>query len=288
MTFLSAVLTTAHRNVELAIQSLPPSVPSSPTSSTSSFSHSNRSPLPSPHAGEESAEPLTLPVPSQAQSIGEDARRLLQKTGDVVSKPLGAISRIFSEALDEKMSFLPGPFAPFELARERTQEGSENHTEQHWAHPDQIAQFRTGSKSKEQEEPKPPIQTTYKPRVRRPSPVPPSPGATSAEDTKTSAKAMFGASLWQDGRTGTLSPLPQHLLPPLQQHISRTPTPSLDLTAVQAEIDRAHAHASAASQSTLAQIFPGVDAEVREWVLEANGGDLGKSIEALLEMTGDS
>jgi len=27
-----------------------------------------------------------------------------------------------------------------------------------------------------------------------------------------------------------------------------------------------------------------MDGEVREWVLEANGGDLGKSIEALLEM----
>jgi len=279
------------RNVELAIQSLPPSLPSSPTSSISPLSSSIRSPLPSPHAGEESAEPLTLSVPSQAQSIGEDARRLLQKTGDAVSKPLGAISRIFTEALDEKMSYLPGPFAPFELARERTQEGSENQTEQHWAHPNQIAQFRTGNKSKEQEESKPPIQTTYKPRIRRPSPVPPSPGTSSAEDTKTSARTIPGtpgSALWQDGSTSVLSPLPQHLLPPVQQHISRTPTPSLDLTAVQAEIDRAHAHASAASRGTLTQIFPSVDAEVREWVLEANGGDLGKSIEALLEMSGGS
>ena len=90
--------------------------------------------------------------------------------------------------------------------------------------------------------------------------------------------------------TGTYpSSLPQRLQPPSQaQHISRTPTPSLDLSAVQAEIDRAHAHASAASRSTLVQIFPSVDAEVRDWVLEANGGDLGKSIEALLEMSGGS
>lgn len=298
-----------HRNVELAIRSLPPSLPPSPTSSASSFAPSTKSPLPSPHAGEESAQPLTLPVPSQTQSIGEDARRLLQKTGDVVSKPLGAIGRIFSDALDEKMSYIPGPFAPFELARERAQEGSDNQTERHWAHPDQIAQFRLqgGSTPKNrQEASKPPIQTTYKPRVRRPSPAPPSPSgaAYAVEDTSgklrpppapkvvPGAVQAPGSILWQDVRSGSgtyPSSLPQHLQPPSQaQHISRTPTPSLDLSAVQAEIDRAHAHASAASRSTLAQIFPIVDAEVRDWVLEANGGDLGKSIEALLEMSGDS
>lgn len=67
-------------------------------------------------------------------------------------------------------------------------------------------------------------------------------------------------------------------------HISRTPTPSLDFSGVQAEIDVAHANAAAAARETLIQIFPGTDVEVMEWVLEANGGDLGKSIEALLEM----
>ncbi|KAH0836730.1 hypothetical protein J3R83DRAFT_8462 [Lanmaoa asiatica] len=295
------------RNVELAIQSLPPSLPSSPTSSTSSFAPSTRSPFPSPHAGEESAQPLALSVPSQTQSIGEDARRLLQKTGNVVSKPLGAISRIFSDALDEKMSYLPGPFAPFELARERAQEGSDSQTERHWAHPDQIAQFRLGGGNTPktgQEASKPPIQTTYKPRVRRPSPAPPPPGGApfTVEDTSlkptTAPRAIPGAVQapgtvpWQDvGATSGTQPssLPQRLQPPSQaQHISRTPTPSLDLSAVQAEIDRAHAHASAASRSTLAQIFPSMDAEVRDWVLEANGGDLGKSIEALLEMSGGS
>jgi hypothetical protein len=35
-------------------------------------------------------------------------------------------------------------------------------------------------------------------------------------------------------------------------------------------------------------MFPSMDGEVRDWVLEANGGDLGKSIEALLEMGGGS
>jgi hypothetical protein len=36
------------------------------------------------------------------------------------------------------------------------------------------------------------------------------------------------------------------------------------------------------------QIFPAMDREVIDLVLEANSGDLGKSIEALLEMSSGS
>jgi len=36
---------------------------------------------------------------------------------------------------------------------------------------------------------------------------------------------------------------------------------------------------------TLLQIFPGMDKDIVGWVLEENEGDLGKSIEGLLEMT---
>lgn len=68
-------------------------------------------------------------------------------------------------------------------------------------------------------------------------------------------------------------------------HVSRTPTPNLDLAGIQAEIDTAHEQAAEAARNTLVQIFPGMDLEVVELVLEANGGDLGKSIEALLEMS---
>ena len=45
------------------------------------------------------------------------------------------------------------------------------------------------------------------------------------------------------------------------------------------------AAAAVAARETLRQIFPTTDVEVVEWVLEANDGDLGKSIEALLEMS---
>lgn len=210
----------------------------------------------------------------------------MQKTGDAVSKPLGAISRIFSEALDDKMGYLPGPFAPFELGREQK--------ERHWSHPDQVAQFASGSNPPTSTEgPQAPLQTPYKPRVRRPTPVqtPPT-GAMYAADEATSKGGPEGpyANLaLTSGPSHHANAIPQHLQPPFSgQHISRTPTPSLDLTAVQAEIDRSHAQASAAARATLAQIFPGVDPEVREWVLEANSGDLGKSIEGLLEMAGGS
>lgn len=71
-------------------------------------------------------------------------------------------------------------------------------------------------------------------------------------------------------------------------HISRTPTPALDFAGVQAQIDTAHEQAAAAAKATLMQIFPAVDVEVVEWVLEANEGDLGKSIEQLLDISGES
>ncbi|KAG8713038.1 hypothetical protein FRC11_013473 [Ceratobasidium sp. 423] len=64
---------------------------------------------------------------------------------------------------------------------------------------------------------------------------------------------------------------------------SRATTP-LDFSAMQAEIDRAHAAAADAARATLRQIFPTMDEEVRVMVLEANSGDLGRSIDKLLEM----
>jgi hypothetical protein len=65
---------------------------------------------------------------------------------------------------------------------------------------------------------------------------------------------------------------------------SRATTP-LDFSAMQAEIDRAHAAAADAARNTLQQIFPTMDKEVTDMVLEANNGDLGRSIDKLLEMS---
>ncbi|KAG5647849.1 hypothetical protein DXG03_007773 [Asterophora parasitica] len=311
------------KNVENAIQALPASSTSSPllthaptprlpfhsqSSSTSSSSISS-------HAGEESAQPLAIASPSPALTISDDAKRLLQKTGDTISKPLNAIGRIFSEALDgaeNKLSYLPGPFAPYELGRERDHHRGESSSSQlglppippipRWSYPE-------GSPAGIPQTPysagdgryTPPIQTPYKQRVRRvPSPSPsqsyPSPGGSPGffpEDTP--SRPGGGAPFTHQPLA--LGPSQQRLSPRVQsltgagqtgESVSRTPTPNLDLAGMQRQIDAAHEHAATASRETLVQIFPGVDVEVVEWVLEANEGDLGKSIEALLEMSSGS
>ncbi|KAG9126433.1 hypothetical protein FRC07_003461 [Ceratobasidium sp. 392] len=63
------------------------------------------------------------------------------------------------------------------------------------------------------------------------------------------------------------------------------PGSPLDFSVMQAEIDRAHAAAADAARNTLQQIFPTMDREVTDMVLEANNGDLGLSIDKLLEMS---
>lgn len=58
----------------------------------------------------------------------------------------------------------------------------------------------------------------------------------------------------------------------------------MDFSAMQREIDRAHEAAASAARETLLSIFPTVDSEVADMVLEATNGDLGLSIDKLLEM----
>jgi Rab5 GDP/GTP exchange factor len=176
----------------------------------------------------------------------------------------------------------------------------------HWAHPDQVRQFTQG------EVPQTPaggtgyvapIQTPYKPRVqRRASPSLLQPAGSpqfNPEDTPT-RHGIDGPYTNQGLTMGPSQPLYIQAVPPRVQslvdsdafpqshHVSRTPTPSLDFAGLQAQIDTAHDQAAVAARETLTQIFPGVDTEVVEWVLEANEGDLGKSIEALLEMSAGS
>ncbi len=306
-------LTRVRRNVEEAIQSLPST--GSQTPERGFTPGLDRSPGPSllassstSYVGEESAQPLSLPTPSS--SLGEDARRLLQKTGDTISKPLSAISRILNDVLDgaeDTLSYLPGPFAPLELGREQQQQQlyeQDGHTAYPQGYPQTPAGPSTGA---EQGAYQPPLQTPYKPRVRRGSPQPSIHSASSAnfpnlpaEDTPTRYRAhSLGPytnqplALGPSQHLGTLQlprvqTLAQNEYGSMTPHVSRTPTPNLDLAGLQDEIDRAHEKAAVAARETLRQIFPTTDIEVVEWVLEANDGDLGKSIEALLEMSSET
>lgn len=317
-----------HRKVEEAIQNLPPSEPQSPE--IPQLQPTIRSQLEagqSPHAGEESAQPLSISTP--VQTISEDAKRLLQKTGDTISKPLNALGRIFSEALDgaeNKLSYIPGPFAPFELGKEqRGDHQGLGPDSQQYRHQKSISgagvpqtPMNAGYEGLS------PVHTPYKPRIRRgqsssfhgtgtPPGNSPGYGYGGPEDTPsrstntgpyTHQALAMGPSQPHQASSQALSyspnyPQNQTLLPPRVQslaaggngfggvggEISRTPTPNLDFAGVQAEIDVAHEQAAKAARETLRQIFPGVDREVVDWVLEAKEGDLGKSIEALLEMS---
>lgn len=271
----------------------------------------------SPHAGEESARPLSITTP--AQTLSGDAKRLLQKTGDTISKPLNALGRIFTEALDgaeNKLTSIPGSPVSLELGQEQRENMAgpvTQHSRQHQGSASGVSPLTNAG-----HEGMLPVQTPYKPRVRRgPSPTfqstrrssgslhthdggPAGPESTSLRPTPgpyPNPSLVIGAS--QPCPSHDPEPMSQWLpngkpiLPPRRHlfsgggggEISRVPTPSLDFAGVQAEIDTAHEQAARAAKETLRQIFPAVDDDVVEWVLEAKGGDLGKSIEALLEMS---
>ncbi|KAH9852622.1 hypothetical protein C2E23DRAFT_885385 [Lenzites betulinus] len=308
------------RNVEDAIQSLPSTGTQTPergfvtgVDPTGMATPPRLTSAPASHTGEESAQPLSLSTPGQ--TLGEDARRFLQKTGDAVSKPLSAISRIFNEVLDgaeDTLSYLPGPFAPLELGREQQQQqlyAQDGHSAYPHGYPQGNPQTPMGAGAEGQSY-QPPLQPPYKPRVRRPSPQP-SPHASVRSASSANFPLLPGDDSPTRARSHSVGPYTNQSLaigpsqqagalqPPRLQslvqgerelrvpspHVSRTPTPALDLAGLQEEIDRAHEKAAVAARETLRQIFPTTDVEVVEWVLEANEGDLGKSIEALLEMS---
>ncbi|TFK64094.1 hypothetical protein BDN72DRAFT_901836 [Pluteus cervinus] len=363
--------------------------PKSTSESLSSTSISTPQPtqLTRPHAGDESATPLSLATPNPAHTLSEDAKRLLQKTGDTISKPLSAIGRIFTEALDGAENKLISSFERSQLGSDTftsPSNGSSSSSGQqqggpppHWLQQEQIRNYPTyqGSGSIRGGVPPqtpgdgrytpPPIQTPYKPRVRRvPSPsysqsqggggggypssypggspgyvysheeysptrpggggpfthqslamgpsqpyyigggggnggnpaIPP-PQFASPAPTRDTDGGGFASGIFGSGGS-FLSPLPARVHSLINSEapstygpgsdISRTPTPNLDIAAIQAQIDSAHEQEQAETESkreTLRQIFPGVDVEIVELVLEGNGGDLGRSIEALLEMS---
>ncbi|PCH36296.1 hypothetical protein WOLCODRAFT_140322 [Wolfiporia cocos MD-104 SS10] len=300
------------QNVESSVQSLSSSESETPESPTPPMVMSPSIPagsLPSSHSGEESAQPLALSAPAQAFS--EDARRFLQKTGDTFSKPLNALSRIFNEVLDnaeESLSSIPSPFTPIDPAR------NQQHRQQQIEQDHRLAQSlglgvpqtpaRAGEYSRQSSGYGPGMQTPYKPRVRRAPPSPHSSVRSASpyqqppygENTPVRHRGPGGPYTNQPLTMGPSqsTPTAQHTRPssqdlrPPSAHVSRTPTPNLDLAGLQDEIDHAHERAAVAARDTLKQIFPTTDPEIMDWVLEANEGDLGKSIEALLEMNSGS
>ncbi|KZV68258.1 hypothetical protein PENSPDRAFT_653400 [Peniophora sp. CONT] len=256
----------------------------------------------SPHAGDEPATPLALPA--------IDAKRLLQRTGDNLSKPLSAIGRIFSEALDSAEDMisqhLPPPpglgqstgpqgqgYGPQGQGYGPQGQGYGPQTPGPWvggtSTPQQgYGQGQGGQGSYAPWVPPPAVQTPYKPRIRR-SPAN-SPAGSYVEESPSRPPRPIPAPAPPINpatiHPSLLSPSSGGQFTPPSRSGTPNPDSELDIAGMQAEIDRAHAQAGDAARGTLRQIFPGVDGEVLGWVLEANEGDLGRSIEALLEMNG--
>jgi hypothetical protein len=266
--FLLKLILLSRRNVEEAILTLPPSP-------SGSSDHSPNPSISAPHAGEEPANPLHFQTPT----LSEDTRRFIQRTGDLaqqtISKPLNAIGRIFADAMDgdgDKGNLFGGVFPIRKDEVEALRRGEKRMSL------DQKQIMRTPASSGA---PSAPLQTPYKPRVRRPSPsgsVSSTPGRLTPDPTTPSRLPSYEY-------ISSLPPLsyqPSLLAP--SSSPSRTGTP-LDFTALQNEIDRAHGAAANAAKETLKQIFPTVDDEVVDMVLEAKDGDLGACIDMLLEMS---
>ncbi|KAG8883864.1 hypothetical protein FRB97_005702 [Tulasnella sp. 331] len=311
-------------NVEMAIQALPlspelnapdapqfSSSPGRPRTPSSQQAHLINSPKAraSPHTGEEPAVPLKLP---STATIAEDTKRFLQRTGDSISKPLNAIGKIFNEALD----------GLDERDREREQRrgstdigggadlagnllanvtpdwlfgGSGSGTPVRATTPN-VAQTPIGGGGPVQV-----AQTPYRPRMRPGSAGGPGPrhGSLTPEPTPTqfgrNPSYGFGSPLSGSGSTSLPGTPNRPLVLDFQQqqrqpqphnnNSGRQPSSFRQTTHTLNEIDRAHNAANEASRGTLLQMFPGCDPEVVDMVLEANRGDLGMSIDQLLEMT---
>ena len=261
----------------------------------------------SPHAGEESAQPLSLSL-GQVQdglSFAEDTtRKFLQRTGTTLSKPLSALGKMLGDVMDGLDrdtssgnggtstqggvgTYLPGPFAPLEMARER---GREQQHQQHRSAssvPSTPFTFDNGPATPQ------PFQAPYKPRVRHfPSssgPATPASGRSTPDSTpsRVTGPMQIPGAAFRSSSPGLGQGSGRFALE-TPAGLSRSPSPGLDIPGLQQEIDQAHDRAASAALGTLTQIFPVADREVLEWVLEAENGDLGKSIEKMLEISGSS
>ncbi|WVF67435.1 hypothetical protein IAT40_002191 [Kwoniella sp. CBS 6097] len=239
------------KNVEDAIQELPPS----PSASTSrALPPADMSPFSAVASGEEAAKPLSLTTTVQAI---DGTKRFFQRTGNLaseaVSKPLNAIGKIL-----EGMQTVND---------DRSEDGSAT---------------GTGSASGEERSPE-----------RRPRPEEnPTP---SSRDVFWSRRAPFNRATTPESPSRTLQGFGLGVPGDGSAPASRAGTPSpgdglapdFSSLQIQSTLDisqEAYAQTRRANVQTLHQMFPALDEDVVEAVLEGCGDDLGVAIDRLLEM----
>ncbi len=225
----------------------------------------------SPHAGEESAEPLSLSLGQglSGLSLAEDTtRRFLQRTGDTLSKPLSVLGRMLGEVMDGldrevqvqvpgtpassshagAGSYLPGPFAPLEMAKERERDRDRDREQE--VRPSSLPStpFRGPEGTSVQPQA---FQAPYKTRVRHMQPrsglsTPGTPASGRSTPDITPSRTGPVQIPYREPSSLTLpsnflrssSPAPNGL--DSFALLSRTPSPGLDIPGLQAEIDQAH------------------------------------------------
>jgi Rab5 GDP/GTP exchange factor len=258
-------------NVETAIQNLPPSpivTPATPSAGPDFLPEPPKTPSAAPAPGEESASALQMPTPA---SVAEDTRKFLQRTGTLaqqtISKPLNAIGKILSDALD----------GIEEDGGRKKPESSQ------WNHPERIQQYAQDPRTPQGGGvPIPIMQAPYKARIRPGSATP------SPSQTPTAGGIAGGGPPALPPRGGDYFTPYSGAATSLNRAVGRgssTPSPDMQPRNLEAEIGAIESAHRQAARETVHQIFPTVENEVIDMVLEANGGDLGRTIDALLEMS---
>ncbi|THV02504.1 hypothetical protein K435DRAFT_963018 [Dendrothele bispora CBS 962.96] len=255
---------------------------------TSTPSQQQVNPMMNHETSSGSATPLNLPnLPNISTltrelrdlSVGEDAKRLLQKTGDAMKNPLNRIGKMFSEALDSFEGQGQGPGGQQSGQSSHPGNGAGNtptsrpSTPSLFSHLNQVEETPAGGGGYPDQAP---IQTPYKPRVRRgPSSSSPSPGPGSAAGSPGGA---WGGG-WEDtpsriGRPGqqpsgpfTNSPLalgPSQSYSQPQSHLGVAPPPRLQSlpgggagTGGLRSTSRTHSPSNSGSGSGLWSLFGG-------------------------------
>ncbi|WRT68474.1 uncharacterized protein IL334_005450 [Kwoniella shivajii] len=233
------------KNVEEAIQQLPPS-PSA--SVTRALPPTDMSPFSTVASGEEAARPLSLPTTVQAL---DGTKRFFQRTSNLaseaVSKPLSAIGKI--------LETMQSP------SEDRSEDGSASGSGDERS-PERNS--RQGST--------PGSRDVF--RIRRS-------GFGREETPETPSRTLQGFGLGVPGDTS--APISRAGTPTPGEN----PLPDFSSMQLQSTIDMSqevYAQTRRANVQTLHQMFPALDEEVVEAVLESCGEDLGVAIDRLLEM----
>ncbi|KAL7414941.1 hypothetical protein BDY24DRAFT_414133 [Mrakia frigida] len=243
--------------VSHSISLLPPPTPPTHSASPSSQHPSTLQPFSHTDTGEEPA----LPISSTASSSLQNMERFFLRTGEAVSRPLNAIGKIFSDALD-------GPADP---PSGSYRIGGDSHGHGH----EGGGGLGPGGG----------VPYAYEARRRSPRPrsfigLPPTSNDQQQYYPQQQQQGNQNQGTWR----GETAPGVQPWREPPPGLGGEEEEGEIDFERLQVELDKRDELARDASLQTLSQIFPNLDADLASLILDTKQGDLPSSIDALLEM----